>query len=51
VLFNRSVRENIALVDPAMPMERVIAAAKLDGSINGAFSAGRRTADTSYGLA
>ena len=26
VLFNRSVRENIALADPAMPMERVIAA-------------------------
>ena len=25
VLFNRSVRENIALADPAMPMERVIA--------------------------
>jgi hypothetical protein len=24
---------------------------KVDGSINGAFSAGRRTADTSYGLA
>jgi subfamily B ATP-binding cassette protein HlyB/CyaB len=29
VLFNRSVRENIALADPAMPMERVIAAANL----------------------
>jgi len=27
VLFNRSVRENIALADPGMPMERVIAAA------------------------
>src|SRR5215475_10220172 len=27
VLFNRSVRENIALANPAMPMERVIAAA------------------------
>jgi PKHD-type hydroxylase len=26
-------------------------ARQLDGSINGAFSAGRRTADTSYGLA
>ena len=25
VLFNRSIRENIALADPAMPMERVIA--------------------------
>jgi subfamily B ATP-binding cassette protein HlyB/CyaB len=32
VLFNRTVRENIALVDPAMPMERVIAAAKLAGA-------------------
>ena len=31
VLFNRSVRENIALADPAMPMERVIAAATLAG--------------------
>ena len=31
VLFNRSVRENIALADPAMSMERVIAAAKLAG--------------------
>jgi len=32
VLFNRSVRENIALADPAMPMERIIAAAKLSGA-------------------
>ncbi len=32
VLFNRSVRENIALVDPAMPMERVVAAARLAGA-------------------
>src|SRR5438445_12617762 len=32
VLFNRSLRENIALADPAMPMERVIAAAKLAGA-------------------
>lgn len=32
VLFNRSVRENIALADPAMPMERVIAAAALAGA-------------------
>lgn len=31
-LFNRSVRENIALADPAMPMERVIYAAKLAGA-------------------
>jgi subfamily B ATP-binding cassette protein HlyB/CyaB len=32
VLFNRSVRENIALADPAMPMERIIAAASLAGA-------------------
>jgi ATP-binding cassette, subfamily B, bacterial HlyB/CyaB len=32
VLFNRSVRDNIALADPAMPMERVIAAATLAGA-------------------
>ena len=32
ILFNRSVRDNIALADPAMPMERVIAAAKLAGA-------------------
>lgn len=31
-LFNRSVRENIALADPAMPMDRVIDAAKLAGA-------------------
>lgn len=31
-LFNRTVRENIALADPAMDMERVIAAAKLAGA-------------------
>jgi subfamily B ATP-binding cassette protein HlyB/CyaB len=32
VLFNRSVRDNIALADPAMPMERIIAAADLAGA-------------------
>ena len=32
ILFNRSVRENIALSDPTMPMERVIAAAELAGA-------------------
>jgi subfamily B ATP-binding cassette protein HlyB/CyaB len=32
VLFNRSVRDNIALADPAMAMERVIEAAKLAGA-------------------
>jgi subfamily B ATP-binding cassette protein HlyB/CyaB len=32
VLFNCSVRANIALADPAMPMERIIAAASLAGA-------------------
>jgi subfamily B ATP-binding cassette protein HlyB/CyaB len=32
VLFNRSVRDNIALADPALPIERVIEAAKLAGA-------------------
>ena len=32
ILFNRSVRDNIALADPAMPIERVIAAARLAGA-------------------
>jgi subfamily B ATP-binding cassette protein HlyB/CyaB len=32
VLFNRSIRDNIALVDPGMSMERVIAAAELAGA-------------------
>lgn len=31
-LFNRSIRENIALADPGMPLERVIQAAKLAGA-------------------
>jgi ATP-binding cassette, subfamily B, bacterial HlyB/CyaB len=32
VLFNRSIRDNIALADPAMPTERVVAAARLAGA-------------------
>ena len=32
VLFNRSVRDNIALADPAIPIERIIAAAQLAGA-------------------
>jgi subfamily B ATP-binding cassette protein HlyB/CyaB len=32
VLFNRSIRDNIALADPSWPMERVIAAAQLAGA-------------------
>ena len=31
-LFNRTVRENIALADPALPIERVIEAARLAGA-------------------
>lgn len=31
-LFNRSIRDNIALGDPGLPMERVIGAAKLAGA-------------------
>jgi subfamily B ATP-binding cassette protein HlyB/CyaB len=32
VLFNRSVRDNIALADPAMSIEQIIAAARLAGA-------------------
>jgi ATP-binding cassette, subfamily B, bacterial HlyB/CyaB len=32
MLFNRSVRDNIALADPAIPMEQIIAAASLAGA-------------------
>ena len=32
VLFNRTVRENIALADPGMPLDHVVAAAKLAGA-------------------
>ena len=32
LLFSRTVRENIALADPAMPLERVMAAAQLSGA-------------------
>jgi subfamily B ATP-binding cassette protein HlyB/CyaB len=32
VLFNRSIRENVALADPGIPMQRVIDAAKLAGA-------------------
>ena len=31
-LFNRSVRENIALIDPSIPMQRVVEAAKMAGA-------------------
>lgn len=32
VLFNRTIRQNIALADPAYPMERIIQAAQLAGA-------------------
>jgi subfamily B ATP-binding cassette protein HlyB/CyaB len=32
ILFNRSIRDNIALAEPGMPIERVIAAATLAGA-------------------
>ncbi len=32
VLFNATIRENIALADPTIPMERIIAAAELAGA-------------------
>jgi len=32
ILFNRSIRENIALIDPGAPLEDVIAVAKLAGA-------------------
>lgn len=32
ILFNRSIRDNIALADPGLPIERIIAAAKLAGA-------------------
>lgn len=31
-LFNRTIRENIALVDPSLPLEKVVEAAKLAGA-------------------
>jgi subfamily B ATP-binding cassette protein HlyB/CyaB len=31
-LFNRTIRENIALIDPSTSMERVVAAAKMSGA-------------------
>src|ERR1700760_877142 len=34
VLFNRSIRENIAFADPGIAMERVMAAADLAGPMN-----------------
>jgi subfamily B ATP-binding cassette protein HlyB/CyaB len=32
ILFNRTIRDNIALADPGVPMQRVIAAAELAGA-------------------
>ena len=44
VLFNRSIRDNIALADPGMPMEKVIAAASLPARTTSSWSS--RTATT-----
>ena len=38
VLFNRSVRDNIALADPAMPIEQVIAAASSQGRMSSSWN-------------
>ncbi len=32
ILFNRSIRDNIGLADPSLPMQRIIAAAELAGA-------------------
>ena len=32
ILFNRSIRDNIALAEPGMPIDRIIAAATLAGA-------------------
>ena len=32
ILFNRTIRDNIALIDPGLPIERIIHAAKLAGA-------------------
>jgi subfamily B ATP-binding cassette protein HlyB/CyaB len=32
VLFNRTIRDNIALADPSLPMERIVASAELAGA-------------------
>lgn len=32
ILFNRSIRDNIALADPALPIERIVEVAKLAGA-------------------
>jgi ATP-binding cassette, subfamily B, bacterial HlyB/CyaB len=32
MLFNRSIRDNIAMADPSFPIERIVAAAKLAGA-------------------
>jgi subfamily B ATP-binding cassette protein HlyB/CyaB len=41
-LFNLTVRENIALVDPSMPMEQVVNAAQLSGAHEFIFRITRR---------
>ena len=51
VLFNRSVRDNIALADPAMPMEQVIAAASSPARTTSSWSCRKATTRSSASAA
>jgi ATP-binding cassette, subfamily B, bacterial HlyB/CyaB len=48
VLFNRSIRDNIALADPTMPLEKVIAAAELAGADEMSSSSSFRTGTITF---
>jgi ABC-type transport system involved in cytochrome bd biosynthesis fused ATPase/permease subunit len=51
MLFNRSVRDNIALANPAMSMEQIIAAASLAGPMNSFCNSPRATTRSSASAA
>ena len=51
ILFNRSIRDNIALAEPGMPIERVIAAATLAGAHEFIFDCQRATTRLSANVA
>jgi subfamily B ATP-binding cassette protein HlyB/CyaB len=51
VLFNRTVRDNIALADPAMPMPKIIAATMLAGAHDSFLSSRRVTTQSSASAA
>jgi len=51
MLFNRSVRDNIALADPALPMEQIIAAASLAGPMSSSSNSPRATTRSSASAA